>query len=130
MLQAMNTGHAGSMTTVHANSAEDVIPRLETLVASGSSIPLPAIRRQIAQALDIIVYIERHAERRLVTQITEVLALDPVTGELELADIFRLESTPTGPALRPTGAMPTFLDQLVRAGLLQPHAWLTEDPAC
>lgn len=130
MLQAMNTGHAGSMTTIHANSAEDVIPRLETLVASGSSIPLPAIRRQIAQALDLIVYIERHDERRLVSQITEVLDIDPMTGELDLADIFRLQSSADGPVLSPTGSVPTFLEDIVESGLLEPHAWLVQEISC
>ncbi len=121
MLQAMNTGHAGCLTTLHSNSAEDVTSRLETLVSSGSSIPLMAIRRQIGQAIDLIVYIERHGRRRLITQVTEVIGLDPDTQEVELADVMRIDA---GGRLRPTGYMPSFMPELVEAGYLSADEWL------
>ena len=82
MIQAMNTGHDGSMTTVHANSAREVIERLEVLVLMAADLPVTSIHRQIASALDLIVHISRLAGRpRAVTQISEVVALSiPTTS--------------------------------------------------
>lgn len=77
MLQAMNTGHEGSLTTGHANSTKDMLSRLETMVLSGSLIPLEAIRRQIASAIDIIIYIARLRDKsRGVTEISEVVGYE------------------------------------------------------
>ena len=91
MLQAMNTGHAGSMTTIHANTTQDAIARLETMVLMGAEIPLPAVRRQIASAIHLIVQQERlPSGQRLVSQISEVIGLHPTTGEVETRDIMRL----------------------------------------
>jgi pilus assembly protein CpaF len=96
MLQAMNTGHAGSMTTIHANSTADAIARLETMVLMGAEIPLPAVRRQIASAIQVIVQQERLPNgHRLVSQISEVIGLHPTTGEVETRDIMRLVDCPT-----------------------------------
>ena len=78
MLQAMNTGHDGSLTTVHANSAQDASSRLEMMVRMAADLPVISIRRQIASAIDLIVHISRFAGgRRVVTQISEVSGLDP-----------------------------------------------------
>lgn len=91
MLQAMNTGHRGSLSTVHANAARDALARLETMVLySGIDFPLRAIREQICSALELIVYIERLADgNRKVTSITEVLGLE---GDIiVLQDVFRFE---------------------------------------
>ena len=73
MLIAMNTGHDGSLSTIHSNSAEDTIGRLETLVLTVSDMPLEAVRRQIASAVDIIVHLGRMRDKsRKVVEITEV----------------------------------------------------------
>ena len=90
MLQAMNTGHDGSMSTGHANSAEDMLSRLETMVLMGIDIPLPAIRRQIASAIDIIVHLGRTKDRsRKVLEIKEVLEYE--NGEIKLQSLFKFE---------------------------------------
>ncbi len=74
MLQAMNTGHDGSLSTGHANSPKDMFSRLETMVMMGMNLPLPAIRRQIASGIDILVHLGRLRDKsRKVLEITEVL---------------------------------------------------------
>ena len=91
MLQAMNTGHAGSMSTVHANSARDAISRMENMVQMGSfGLPLRAIRSQIVAAVDLIVQIERQRDgKRRITQITDVLGME---GDIvTLNDVFRID---------------------------------------
>ncbi|MEM7783365.1 MAG: ATPase, T2SS/T4P/T4SS family, partial [Planctomycetota bacterium] len=89
MLQAMNTGHDGSMTTVHANSSTEVIERLELLVLMAVELPVRAIHRQIGSALDLIVQLTRQDDgRRMVTQISEVERMDEETGDLIVIDIF------------------------------------------
>ncbi len=116
MLQAMNTGHDGSMTTVHANSSAEVIERLELLVLMAVELPIKAIHRQIASALDLIVQLNRTNDgRRMVTQISEVERMDEDTGDLIVTDIFNSRN---GIALQPTGYLPTFVDQLVDKNLL------------
>jgi pilus assembly protein CpaF len=127
MLQAMNTGHRGSMTTVHANSAGDAVTRLETMVLMGADIPLQAVRRQISQAIHLIVHMERLPDgRRLVSQITEVVGLHPVTGEVETRDIMRAREHQGVLTLRPTGFMPSFLDEMVNHGFLQLQSWFDQ----
>ena len=75
LLQALNTGHDGSLSTGHANSPEDMLSRLETMVLMGIEIPLPAIRRQIASGIDVIVHLGRMRDRsRKVLQILEILS--------------------------------------------------------
>ena len=91
MLQAMNTGHDGSMSTVHANTARDAISRIENMVQMGNmGLPLQAIRAQIVGAIDMIVQVERQRDgKRRITQVTDVLGME---GEIvTLNDIFRLE---------------------------------------
>lgn len=90
MLQAMNTGHDGSLTTAHANSPSDMLSRLETLVLIGAEIPIIAVRKQIASAIDIIVHLGRLRDRsRRLLEITEVL--DYKEGEIQLNTLYRFE---------------------------------------
>jgi Flp pilus assembly CpaF family ATPase len=116
MIQAMNTGHDGSMTTVHANSAREVIERLEVLVLMAANLPVSSIHRQLASALDLIVHISRMpGGARIITQITEVLHYDPEENQIILHDIFNYR---TGVSLRPTGYLPSFVGSLVEKELL------------
>jgi pilus assembly protein CpaF len=128
MLQAMNTGHAGSMTTIHANTCADAISRLETMVLMGAEIPLPAVRRQIASAIHLIVQQERLPNgHRLISQIAEVAGLHPTTGEVETRDIMRLMDLPGGQrTLKPTGYMPRFLGEMVEKGYLRLESWFEQ----
>ncbi len=122
MLQAMNTGHDGSMTTVHSNSPRDTLSRIETMtLMSGVEIPISAIRRQIAAALDLIVYLTRFPDgTRKLTQVTEVVGME---GDIiTLTDIFMFNQTgldekgrPKG-QLRPTGLRPMFSPKLEAVG--------------
>ena len=88
MLQAMNTGHDGSLTTLHANTPRDALSRLETLVLmAGMDLPLSAIREQIASAVDILVQQTRFAcGSRKITSITEVTGIE--NGRLQMQEIF------------------------------------------
>jgi len=103
MLQAMNTGHEGSLSTGHANSAEDMLSRLETMVLQGSDIPLYAIRKQIASAIDIFVQLNRRGDgSRGVAQICETEGLRD--GEIRLLAVFESEKDlEQGTALRYLG---------------------------
>ena len=123
MLQAMNTGHDGSLTTVHANSPRDVISRLETMVLmSGMELPSRAIREQIASAVDIIIHESRLSDgSRKVTAITEVTGLEG--NQIVMQDLFAFKQQGVGPdgkiigEFKPTGAMPTWFDQLAGRGI-------------
>jgi len=125
MLQAMNTGHEGSMTTVHANSARDALSRLETMVLmAGFDLPLRAIREQVNAAIDIIVHLDRRPDgRRVVTSVTEIQGLE---GDIILLqEIFRWRNGAgangkPGGELVPTGLRPKFLDKLADAGVEVP----------
>lgn len=117
MLQAMNTGHDGSLTTAHSNSPRDTISRIETMsLMAGMELPLRAIREQIASAIDLIVHQERFRDgTRRITAITEVQGME---GDvITLADIFAFQQTgfENGKILgrlRPTGIRPKFIDRL------------------
>ena len=90
MLQALNTGHDGSLSTGHANSPRDMLSRLETMVLMGMELPLPAIQRQIASGIDIIVHLGRMRDKsRKVLEVTEVLGYD--RGEILLQTLYRYE---------------------------------------
>lgn len=123
MLQAMNTGHDGSLTTVHANSPRDVISRLETMVLmSGIELPSRAIREQIASAIDIIVHESRLSDgTRKVMYISEVVGLEG--QQIVMQDLFEFRQTGLdehGKVLGkfvPTGSMPTFFENLKQRGL-------------
>lgn len=104
MLQAMNTGHDGSLSTGHANSAGDMLSRLETMVLSGANLPLEAIRQQIASALDIIVHLARLRDKsRRVLEITE--AVGYVSGEIMLNPLFVFEEEGEAPDRRVIGQL-------------------------
>ena len=92
MLQALNTGHDGSLSTGHANSPKDMLSRLETMVLMGMDLPLPAIRRQIASGIDIIVHLGRLRDKsRKVLEISEVV--DYRDGEILLDALYTYEET-------------------------------------
>lgn len=122
MLQAMNTGHDGSLTTVHSNSPRDAISRLETLVLmAGMDLPLKVVRTQISSAIDLIVQQTRLKDgKRKVTAITEVAGME---GDIVvLSDIFKFNQTGVTSdgqvlgELRPTGIRPNFTPRLDAAG--------------
>jgi pilus assembly protein CpaF len=116
------------MTTIHANSTADAIARLETMVLMGAEIPLAAVRRQIASAIQVIVQQERLPNgHRLVSQVSEVIGLHPQTGEVETRDIMRLAELPNGQrGLKPTGYMPRFLGEMVEKGHLKLESWFEQ----
>lgn len=92
MLQAMNTGHDGSLSTGHANGAQDMMSRLETMVLSGAQLPLAVVRQQIASALDIVVHLARIRDgSRKVIEIAEVMGMEG--GEIKLSPLYRFEET-------------------------------------
>jgi pilus assembly protein CpaF len=104
------------MTTVHANSAREVIERLEVLVLMAADLPVASIHRQLVSALDLIVHISRFpGGARVVTQISEVVRYDPDEKKIVVLDIFNFRD---GVCLRPTGYMPSFVDALVDKELL------------
>jgi len=122
MLQAMNTGHDGSLTTLHANTPRDALSRLETMVLmSGMDLPLKVVRQQISSAVDLIIQQTRLKDgSRKVTAITEVVGME---GEIVvLTDIFKFEQTGIGQngkilgELKPTGIRPIFGPRLEAAG--------------
>ena len=123
MLQAMNTGHDGSLTTVHANSPRDVISRLETMVLmSGLELPSRAIREQIASAIDLVVHESRLSDgSRKVTCISEVVGLEGL--QIVMQDLFEFKQTGVDEkgkvlgSFMPTGAVPTFFEHLKSRGL-------------
>ena len=122
MLQAMNTGHDGSMTTVHSNSPRDTLSRLETMtLMAGFELPVVAIRKQIAAALDLIVYLTRFPDgTRKITQISEVAGME--SDVITLTDIFQFQQTGTDPdgkpigQFKPTGLRPMFAPKLDAMG--------------
>jgi pilus assembly protein CpaF len=121
MLQAMNTGHDGSLTTVHANSPRDTVARLETLVMmAGMDLPVKAVRGQIASAINLIVQVARlHDGSRKVVKVTEVQGME--SDVVVLSDIFEFKETGTEDGrvlgeLEPTGIRPKFTPRLQAAG--------------
>jgi pilus assembly protein CpaF len=136
MLQAMNTGHEGSLTTVHCNSPRDALSRLETMVLmAGYDLPVRAIRQQIASALDLIVHLDRFGDgARHVVHVAEVQGME---GEvITLQDIYRhvfaeggSESARSTGRLRPTGLRPKVADKLHEAGItLAPKLFRGDGP--
>jgi len=123
MMQAMNTGHDGSITTLHANSTRDALARLETLVLySGLAIPNRAIREQIASAIEVLVHVSRMSDgSRKVTNVSEVVGME---GEVVTTqDIFVFHKTGIGEGgkvlgrFMPTGVRPRFMDRLLVSGV-------------
>jgi pilus assembly protein CpaF len=127
MLQAMNTGHDGSLTTTHANSPREAVSRLETLcLMAGIDLPVRAIREQIAGSIHLLVQQSRLSDgSRKVTAISEVVGIDD-TGDVELVPIFEFVRSGTGAKgkvegeFRATGFLPTFLNDFIVMGLIQP----------
>ena len=130
MLQAMNTGHDGSMTTIHANTPSDTMLRLETMVLTAVEMPVRAIREQIVAAINLVVQITRLPNgHRRVTHISEVVSIDQDTSSIITEDIFILRSPGGGKAegrfaeaagayLRHTGYIPGFAEELIDKGYL------------
>ena len=118
MLQAMNTGHDGSLTTLHANSPEDAMLRLETLAGMSGELPIDSIRRQIASAVDLVVQIKREKKRRFVSTISEVIDFDADKGQVRVKHLFELPPFGESLALLPTGRLPTFIEKLTEQNLL------------
>ena len=123
MLQAMNTGHDGSMTTIHANSARDALARLETLVLmAGFDLPLRAIREQIASAIDIVVQIARERDgSRKILGISEITKMEGDIITMQELFVFRQTGWDARNRIigefEPTGGIPTFMDDIARAKL-------------
>lgn len=124
MLQAMNTGHEGSLTTLHANTPRDAIARLETMIMmAGMDLPLNAIREQIASAVDILIQQSRFScGSRKITHITEVTGIE--SGKIQLQDIYKFNKTGFDPDsqktkgyFNATGLIPTFLQDLLEYGI-------------
>ena len=92
MIQAMNTGHDGSMSTGHANSAKDMLSRLETMILMGMDLPVPAIRGQLASGIDLIVHLGRLRDRsRKLLEVVEVLGMED--GQIRLSTLYRFTET-------------------------------------
>jgi pilus assembly protein CpaF len=123
MLQAMNTGHDGSLSTVHANAPRDALSRIETMVLmAGFDLPIKAIRQQVASALDLIVHLERLEDgSRRVTSITEVQRMESDVITLQELFEFKVQEITTDRvvvgSLRSTGLRPTFLSKFERHGI-------------
>jgi pilus assembly protein CpaF len=123
MLQAMNTGHDGSLSTVHANSARDALSRLETMVMiSGVGISVTALREYISSALDMIIHVARLSDgTRKVVRVSEVIGMEEAV--ITTQDIFLFEQQGIDKAgqvigfHRATGVRPKFTDRLIRAGI-------------
>jgi pilus assembly protein CpaF len=126
MLQAMNTGHEGSLTTIHANSPRDGVARMETMIMMGGiELPLKALRQQFAAAVDLIIQSNRlQGGPRRITHITEVLGLEQDTVIMQDIFLFVQDGIDeTGRAFghfEATGVRPAFMDQLERAGVRLP----------
>ena len=128
MLQAMNTGHEGSLTTIHANTPRDALARMETMITmAGFELPLKALRQQIASAVDLIVQVNRlQGGPRKITRITEILGMEQDT--IVIQDIYHYEKEgidENGRAFgrfEATGVRPNFMDRLEAAGVRLPSS--------
>jgi pilus assembly protein CpaF len=139
MLQAMNTGHEGSLTTIHANSPRDALSRLETLVmTAGVELPHRAIREQIASAFDLLIQISRLIDgSRRVTHVTEVLGMESDVITLQEIFIARPPDEDSSTAqrvqkllspLESTGLKPHFLEKMAANGVVLPPSFFGEGP--
>jgi pilus assembly protein CpaF len=123
MMQAMNTGHEGSLTTVHANSARDALSRIENMVLmAGFDLPTKAIREQMASAFHLIVHLSRFSDgSRRIVSVSEVVGMEEATVTMQ--DIFQFNTTAIAEdgrivgEFRGTGIMPTFADRFQQAGI-------------
>jgi pilus assembly protein CpaF len=127
MLQAMNTGHEGSMTTIHANTPRDALTRLESMVAmSNLNLPEKTVRQQIASAISVVVQVSRMSDgSRKVTSVSEITGMDE--NVVSMQEIFRFSRKGVGPdgkvvgVFEPTRIRPKFLERLRIAGIVLPH---------
>ncbi len=135
MLQAMNTGHDGSLSTIHANTARDALARLETMVLmAGMDLPERAIKEQIASALNVVVHLSRMSDgTRKIVQISEITGMEGST--IVMQDIFRYERRGIGPdgrvigEFQPTGVRPWFMEKFKVSGIeLPPHIFERTQP--
>lgn len=127
MLQAMNTGHDGSMTTIHANSPRDALRRIETMVMmAGMELPLKAIREQVASSIELIIHQERLKDgTRKITKVSEVQGMEGDT--IVMQDLFEFHFTGiqngvVKGSLKPTGLRPHFLTKLTANGIEIPES--------
>jgi pilus assembly protein CpaF len=134
MLQAMNTGHDGSMTTLHANRARDALARLETMVLmSGIDLPIKAIRQQIGGAINMVIHLARLRDgSRRIVQIAEITGLEEDT--ITMQEIFKFRSIGSVGdevvgSLEPTGLRPRILDRLLEGGISLPEELVSLFPA-
>ncbi|MGA3080946.1 MAG: CpaF family protein [Terracidiphilus sp.] len=125
MLQAMNTGHEGSMTTIHSNTPRDAISRLESMVAMGMNLPEKSVRQQIASAITIIVQATRMSDgTRKVTSVAEITGMEE--GIISMQEIFVFNKKGIGPdgkvigVFQPTRIRPRFLERLRVSGIVLP----------
>ena len=125
MLQAMNTGHDGSLTTLHANAPRDAISRMETMVLMGGmELPVRAIRDQIASAVDLILQVSRLKDgTRRITHVSEVVGLE--SDVVSLQDLFLYDHKSAKGGLKPTGLRPRFTDDLAICGVQLPPSLFT-----
>ena len=137
MLQAMNTGHSGSMTTAHANSPQDLILRLETMVLqSGQDLPIHAIRQQISAAIDLVVQVRKTpsldpdarplARQRTIVEIAELGDFDPDTGQIPVNPIFELAGIEGSLRHTVSGYIPSFFEEMSERDLIQIESFFDE----
>jgi pilus assembly protein CpaF len=132
MLQAMNTGHDGSLTTVHANSPRDAIARIETMALMANlNLPETAVRRQIASAITLVIQIARFTDgSRRVTHMTEITGMEE--DVVSMQDIFTFEKEGVSPAgkvlgsFKATGIRPKFADSLIASGIAIPASYFEQ----
>jgi pilus assembly protein CpaF len=135
MLQAMNTGHDGSLSTVHANTPRDALARIETMVLmSGYDLPIRAIRQQVSSAIDLILHLDRFDDgSRRVSHVTEVQRME--SDVITLQDIFTFKIDSVAPdrtitgGLQPTGLRPVFLHKFEKRGVELPTSLFGMPPA-
>jgi pilus assembly protein CpaF len=128
MLQAMNTGHDGSLTTIHANSPRDALSRIENMVLMAVELPISAIREQIASGINLLVHLSRLQDgSRRVTHVTEIVGMQG--GVISMHDIFEFQGRGVDAQghivgnLQPTGLRPHVLDRLTQYGEHVPIEW-------
>jgi pilus assembly protein CpaF len=128
MLQAMNTGHEGSMTTIHANTPRDALSRLESMVAmSNLNLPERTVRHQIASAIAIVIQVSRQSDgTRKMDSVSEITGMEE--NVISMHEIFRFQKKGIGPdgrvvgAFQATGIRPKFLERLRVSGITLPSA--------
>jgi pilus assembly protein CpaF len=135
MLQAMNTGHDGSLSTIHANTTRDALARLETMVLmAGMDLPERAVKEQVASALNVVVHLSRMSDgTRKIVQVSEITGMEGST--IVMQDIFKYEKKGIGPdgrvlgEFQPTGVRPWFMEKLKVSGFdLPPHIFERTSP--